>query len=171
MSEPASTWSRRHAVLHWSAAALVLAIATLGFVMSDADPDGSARLWMSRAHVGLGWLLIFVTIGRLVSRRREQVAPLALAPMHRRAVNAIEGATYLFVLLAAGTGVATIVVSGWAGYLAGGIPAPDLEEVPVRGIHELFVYGLLGLAIAHVTGVLLHEMRAGGALRRMFPSG
>lgn len=171
MSEPASsTWSRGHAALHWAAAALVLTIATLGFLMSDADPDGSARLWMSRAHVGLGFSLLAVTLARLASRRRQQVTPLALAPMHRRAVNLVEGATYGFVVMAVASGMATVAMAGWPAYLAGGIAAPDIEELPARAAHELFVYGLLGVAVAHVAGVLLHEMREGGALRRMFPA-
>lgn len=169
-STPATTWPRRHAALHWTAALLVLALATLGFVMSDADPAGQARLWMSRAHVGLGWLLFFVTIARLVSRRRIDVEPIAMAPMHRRAASLIEGATYVFVLLAFASGVATLVMAGWPAYLAGGLPAPDIEELPARAVHESFVYAVLGLAGAHVAGVILHELRVGGALRRMFPS-
>jgi cytochrome b561 len=171
MSSPARTWSRRHAVLHWLAAALVLVLAALGFVMSDADPSGAARLWMSRAHVGLGWLLLFVTIARLVSRRREHVEPIALSPMHRRMVGLVEGATYVFVLLAFASGVATVVAAGWPAYLAGGVPAPDIEELAPREAHEVFVFSLLGLAIVHVTGVLLHEMRVGGGLARMLPRG
>lgn len=171
MSAPvSSTWSRGHAALHWAAASLVLAIAALGFLMSDADPEGSARLWMSRAHVGLGFGLLVVTLARLASRRRQAVTPLALAPMHRRAVNLTEGATYVFVLLAVASGLVTAVMAGWPAYLAGGIAAPDIEELPARAAHELFVYGLIGVALAHVTGVLLHEMREGGVLRRMFPA-
>ncbi len=167
----AATWSRGHAALHWAAALIVFALATLGFLMSDADPDGAARLWMSRAHVGLGWLLLFVTIARLVSRRRRPVEPIAMAPLHRRMATLVEGATYLFVLLAFASGLATVVTAGWPAYLAGGIPAPDIEELPAREAHELFVFGVLGLAGTHIAGVVLHELRVGGALRRMFPSG
>lgn len=169
MSSPASSWSRRHAALHWLSVVLVVVLAALGFVMSDADPSGAARLWMSRAHVGLGWLLVFVTIGRLVSRRRENVEPLPLAPTHRRVAVAVEGATYFFVLLACASGVATVVAAGWPAYLGGGVPAPDLEELAPREAHESFVFALLGLAITHAAGVVIHELRVGGALRRMLP--
>lgn len=167
---PAATWSRGHAALHWSAALLVVALAALGFVMSDADPAGEARLWMSRAHVGLGWTLVFVTLARLVSRRRQNVEPIAMAPMHRRAASWIEGATYLFVLLAALSGIGTVVTGGWASYLGGGVPAPDLEALLAREAHESFVFALLGLALTHAAGVVIHELRVGGALRRMLPS-
>lgn len=43
-------WSNASVALHWLAAALIVGLATAGFVMTDLPADSSGRLLISRLH-------------------------------------------------------------------------------------------------------------------------
>jgi cytochrome b561 len=166
-------WSRAHVALHWVGALLVLGIAMGGFVMHDLPADSGGRLLLSRMHTGGGLLLVLLTVVRLVVRRRGgAIAPLPLSDLHRRGVGAVHGLMYALMFAIGATGLATAAASAWPDYLRGELAAaPDLESVPPREGHEVFVFALLTLVMLHVGGVLLQEAQKGGILRRMSPFG
>ncbi|GAB4204417.1 MAG: hypothetical protein OHK0013_19330 [Sandaracinaceae bacterium] len=165
-------YSRVQIALHWSMGALIFALVPMGFVMSDADPHGAMRLWLSRAHAGLGTLLGALLVARAVVRlRAPKVAELpGSTPIQRAAMRVVHVGIYLALAAVLLSGSAASFLGDWPAYLFGQTPgAPDLHDIPPREGHETFVFALLGLTLTHVGGVVLHEIRKGGALRRMLP--
>ncbi len=171
MSELAKSYSRPQAALHWLTAALVVSLAVVGFLMTDAAAESALRLWLSRAHVILGAATGAAVVARLALRvRSPKVAPLAMSPPRRALMTAVHAGMYLALLLVIGSGMGAALAGEWSAYLPGtGAGAPDLHGLAPREGHERFVLVLLGLVAVHVAGVVLHELRSGGALRRMIP--
>ncbi len=164
-------WSARSIALHWASAALVAALVAAGFVMSDLPAGSALRLVLSRAHTLLGLALAALTAVRLVARfKGSRPAPLPLAPLHRRGVGVAHGLLYAAVFALAASGVATALGSAWPDYLRGArATAPDFEGIAAREAHERVAFALLALVALHVVGVLVQDVRKGGALRRMIP--
>lgn len=165
-------WSTKNVALHWSSAAIIVALGAAGFVMSDLPADSGLRLLLSRLHTVLGVTLMALTVVRLAVRRRgERPAPLPLAPLHRRGVGIVHGLLYASMFALGASGLVTTLRSAWPSYLRGELAgAPALEHVASREVHESLVLVLLALVALHVGGVVIHEVRRGGALRRMIPS-
>ena len=164
-------WSTRSVVLHWASVALVAGLALAGFVMTDLAADSSLRLLLSRLHTAFGLTLMVLTVVRLVVRRRgKSPEPLPLPPLHRRGIAAIHGLLYGALVALGASGFLTGIASVWPSYLRGGqTVAPQLEHLASRQVHEALVFVLLTLVALHIGGVMVHEVRRGGALRRMVP--
>lgn len=171
MSDATQGYSTAQRALHWITAALVVALVTIGLVMSGADPDGAMRLGLSRAHAVLGITTGLVMIARLVLKLRgPKVTPLPMPPARRGLLRVVHAAIYivLFAILASGMGTANL--GDWHPYLRGETAsAPDLHALVSREVHEVLVFTLLGLVATHVIGVLLFEVQHRGALARMLP--
>ena len=165
-------WSNASVALHWLAAALIVGLATAGFVMADLPSGSSGRLLLSRAHTLGGATLMLLTIARLLVRRRSPpIAPLPLSDLHRRGVGAIHALLYAVTFAIGLSGfVTTGATSAWPDYLRGALAeAPELESLASREAHEVLVFALLGLVALHVGGVVLQQVRRGGIARRMVP--
>ena len=155
-------WSNASVALHWLAAALIVGLATAGFVMTDLPADSSGRLLISRLHTLGGATLMLLTVARLVVRRRgPAVSPLPVSDLHRRGVGVIHALLYVVTFGIGATGFVTGARSAWPDYLRG-----QLAEAPAL---EALVFALLGLVLLHVGGVMLQQVRQGGVLRRMVP--
>ncbi len=166
------SYSPAQRALHWAMAALIVLLAPIGWLMSDADPDGAARLWLSRAHAGLGMTLGVLLFARIVTRvRAPKVAELPGSTSPQRLLmRVIHIGIYATLVVTLISGNATSILGDWPSYLLGNTPsAPDLHPIVHREGHERVVFALLGLTLLHVAGVGLHEIRKGGALRRMLP--
>jgi cytochrome b561 len=164
-------WSTSSMVLHWASVVLIVGLAAAGFVMTDLAPDSSLRLLLSRLHTVSGLTLMVLTVSRLAVRwRGTSPAPLPLAPLHRRGVSAVHALLYAAMFGLGASGFLTGVRSTWPGYLRGELAmAPALERLASRQVHGVLVFVLLGLIALHVGGVVVQELRGGGALRRMLP--
>ena len=164
-------WSSRSVALHWVSAALIAGMGAAGFVMSDLPADSSSRLLLSRSHSLVGVALMAITALRLGVRRRGPTPdPLPLPPLHRRGIDAVHALIYVVIFALGASGLVTAARSAWPGYLRGAIgSAPDLEHVASREVHESLVFALIVLIALHVGGVIVQELRGGGALRRMLP--
>lgn len=164
-------WSGATVALHWLGATLLVGIGAAGFVMSDLPAGSSERLLLSRMHTVFGVTLMLVTIARLLVRRRSRaVAPLPLSDLHRRGVTVIHGLLYGVTFAIGMSGALTGATSAWPDYVLGRLSnAPALHEIAAREAHEVLVFALLGLVSAHVGGVMVHQLRKGGSLRRMVP--
>jgi cytochrome b561 len=164
-------WPNTSVALHWLAAALIVGLATAGFVMTDLPPDSTGRLLISRLHTLGGTALMLLTVVRLVARRRgPAVTPLPVSELHRRGVGVIHALLYAVTFAIGASGFVTGARSAWPDYLRGQLAeAPALEALASRGAHELLVFALLGLVLLHVGGVMLQQVRTGGVLRRMVP--
>lgn len=171
-SSTPSTYSAAERGLHWAMAALLAALAPIGWLMSDADPGGATRLWLSRAHAGLGMLLGVLLVVRIVTRLRAPKLPEVhgTTSIQRLAMRGVHVGLYVAIALVIVSGNATSLLGDWPAYLLGSTAAaPDLHEIAPREGHEVGVFLLLALTVAHVGGVMLHEVRKGGTLRRMLP--
>ena len=164
-------WSNTSVALHWLAAALIFGLAAAGFVMTDLPADSSGRLLFSRIHTLGGATLMLLTVARLVVRRRgPAVTPLPVSELHRRGVGVIHALLYAVTFAIGASGFVTGARSAWPDYLRGKlVEAPALEQLASREAHEVLVFGLLGLVLLHVGGVMLQQVRKGGVLRRMVP--
>ena len=153
------------------AVALVVGLATAGFVMTDLPADSSERLLTSRMHTLGGATLMLLTVARLVVRRRgPAVTPLPVSVLHRRGIGAIHALLYAVTFAIGASGVVTGALSTWPNYLWGQLAeAPALEALASREAHELLVFALLALVALHVGGVMLQQIRSGGVLKRMVP--
>jgi cytochrome b561 len=164
-------WSTPSVALHWFAAALIVGLATAGFVMTDLPAGSSGRLLISRLHTLGGAMLMLLTIARLVVLRRgPAVTPLPMSDLHRRGVGAIHALLYAVTFAIGASGFVTGARSAWPDYLRGRLTeAPALETLVSREAHEVLVFALLGLVALHVGGVMLQQIRTGGVLKRMLP--
>lgn len=164
-------WSKTSVALHWGSAAVIGGIAIAGFVMTDLAPESSLRLWLSRLHAAFGMMLMAATIVRLGIRSRNRPEPLRLAPLHRRGIALVHGIMYATLFALGASGVATSLGSSWPHYLRGELDrVPALEGFLARESHELLAGTLLLMVALHVLGVVVHEVRSGGTLRRMLPT-
>ena len=112
-----------------------------------------------------------LTALRLVTRwRGPSPDPLPLPPLHRRGIDLVHKLIYVVVFALGASGVITAARSTWPEYIRGAIArAPELEHVASREVHEALVFALVALIALHVGGVVVQELRGGGALRRMLP--
>jgi len=165
-------WSTKSVALHWGSAALIMGMVAAGFVMSDLAPDSSLRLLLSRSHTLFGFTLMALTALRLITRRRgPSPEPLPLPPLHRRGVDLVHGLIYVVVFALGASGAITAARSAWPEYIRGALArAPELEHLASREAHEALVFALVALIALHVGGVIVQELRGGGALRRMLPT-
>ena len=164
-------WSKTIMVLHWLSAAFVVTLVSVGFLMVDLPADAPLRRVMGRAHALGGITLGVLTIVRLLRRFfGTNPAPIPLAPLHRKGASFIHGLLYFSLFAMVASGLATALGSDWHSFVSGDVPtAPDLEASLPRQVHGALALIVLLLVAAHVGGVLMHELRRGGALRRMLP--
>lgn len=162
-------WATPVVLLHWGSALLIAGLATAGFVMSDLDADSGTRLLLSRLHSVFGVALMLGTVARLVIRTRSaKPEPLPLPALHRRGIAVTHGLLYATLFGLGASGALTGALSAWPQYLQGQLTAaPQLEQLASREVHEALVFALGVLIMLHVGGVLVQELRGGGALRRM----
>lgn len=163
-------WSKTLIALHWLSAALLVGLVVAGFVMVDLPADAPLRRLLGRAHSLGGLTLGILTMVRfLVRMTGKSPAPLPLAPLHRKGVSFVHGLLYVALFGMGASGVGTALGSTWPSYVSGDSPVPDLSGLLSRQVHGALVIGLLLLVGAHVVGVLVQQLRQGGALRRMLP--
>ena len=168
MNQRWGTWS---VVLHWGSAAIIIGLAAAGFVMTSEAQDSSLRLLLSRLHTAFGITLMVATAVRLVTRlRTRRPEPLPMAPLHRRGVALVHASLYAVLFALGASGALTGARSAWPDYLRGRLGrVPELEQLASREVHGALVFTLGVLVLLHVGGVMVHEVRVGGALRRMVP--
>lgn len=166
-------WSSPSIALHWLGALIIVGLAVVGSLMTDLAPESETRRLMSRLHGIGGFALMVLTLLRLLMRKRGvPEEPLALPPIHRRGVGLVHVLLYGVVFSLGLSGAATGVMSGWPEYLQGTLAAvPSFENVPTREVHGVLVFALFGLVGLHVAGVIVQQIRRGGAIERMLPRG
>jgi cytochrome b561 len=170
--------SRYHPLLvalHWVLAFLIVAALILGFfglaTMPNADPQ---KIGLLRAHMAGGMLILALMVIRFVVRLWTSRPPEATTG-HRfldRIAPVSHCGFYILVVLMAGTGYATAILSGLPAIVFGGSGAPlppTFTIYPTRVAHGYAAMFLVGFIILHVLAAFYHQfVRKDGLLRRMF---
>ena len=161
-------------VIHWTMAALILAMLVLGTILSQMQP-GLANLWLYGLHKTGGFIALALVISRLIWHRISP-PPAPIGPptdWTNRAARLVHAATYILLV--------AIPMSGWIASSATGIDimfadrwivppiAPVSESIDHWGfvLHGLMTKALMGLLVLHVLGALKRGLAGDGTLRRM----
>lgn len=162
-------------LLHWLIALFIIALLTVGFVMTGMDKADPLRGTLYGLHKSFGVTVLMLAVLRLSLRLKLGTPPLpAVIPALERTLAGLgHGTLYAFMFL--------MPISGYVMSTSYGLPVkwfglalPRLVDVDkARGalaadIHYFAAYALIGLLAAHVGAVAFHYFRQRvNLLRRM----
>ncbi|MBR0679806.1 cytochrome b [Roseomonas eburnea] len=161
-------------LLHWGAAALLVAAFALGLTLEDW-PRGPQRDTVMMVHYSLGTLVFGLVMIRLLRRLLLPQPPLEGSLAARLAAGAMHWALYAMMVALPLTGALDRWARGRRLAIFGDnvIPAP----FPIGGgrvwgeAHEVIANLLLALVALHVAAALWHHLvLRDGTLRRMLPA-
>ena len=179
LTQPAATQGLRHdratIVLHWTTAALVAVLWTIGQTI-DMFPDGPLRIDYRSIHIACGVLLGVVLVARLTWRltRRQGLPPIDHGVLLFIA-RFTHGLLYALLIIAVGLGLAYLWVRGDSIFNLFQIPAYDPANrralsQQVGGWHALAANTILVVAGLHAAAALFHHFILRDAtLSRMLP--
>lgn len=150
-------------LLHWSMAALILAMLFIGVAMVTSLADYHALVAL---HRPLGILILLLAAVRLANRWRHPPPPLPLdlPAWQRHAAHASHIALYGLMLAMPLVGWAMLSAARYPVALVGPLVLPlILPQSPVlyawlRGLHTVLAYALFGLILAHLGAALIHGL-------------
>jgi cytochrome b561 len=118
LRNPRESWGGVAKTLHWSAAALVLAMLGLGLTMVHGDLGAGAKFEAYQLHKSTGFLVLAVIAGaRPMAHRKSPPAPPAgTRPWERRLARALHRGFYVLI--------AAMIASGWLMVSASPLPLP-----------------------------------------------
>ncbi len=187
MSEPSpiSRYTSVAIALHWLTVLALAGLIILAQLMYD--PEGRPVEWVFQLHKSIGITLLGLVIARLLWRAYNSPPPLPaqMKPVEKKASHFVHIGFYGLLILIPLSGWAMVSLSPFsiATVLYGVLPWPHLPLLPdlaltvrqalyplVKETHELLVWALIGLLIAHIAGAIKHELSAeSGVLKRMIP--
>lgn len=162
-------------MLHWSTAALVVALWLCAQVI-DWFPQGPSRVNMRSVHISLGVLLAGVLVYRIAWRSLAGARlPRVMRPALARFATPIHLALYALLLAEVLLGFVNVWVRGESIYNLFTIPsfAPGDRALrrEINGYHEFVANTILIVAGLHALAALAHHyLWRDGVLRRMWPS-
>lgn len=160
--------------LHWTLAALVVAVGVLG-LLHDSWPKHSQALWIDvHAVAGLAlWGLLMVRFG-LRLRQPPPPLPADFSPASRHAARAVHLALYVLLFVTPILGIITFIWHGRVldlGFyqLHFGVAKNRAIFEPTEDIHGYLAYVVFGVAVLHILAALWHHfLKRDGVLRRMW---
>jgi cytochrome b561 len=172
-------WNGLIISLHWTAAAIILALIALGWVMVYGGRDAATTFDLYQWHKSLGFVALALTAARLAARASGSSPPAPASPVwERRSAAAAQGLLYLLTIGA--------IASGWLVVSASPLPIPTLffglfvipniaEANPslfaaAALAHRLAAWAIAFLVALHVAGALKHHLvNRDDVLKRMLP--
>lgn len=161
-------------LLHWTMAALIVALLILGTALSWIQPNLST-LWLFGLHKTLGLTALSLALIRLIWHRISPPPPPLgpTAQWQNRAARATHLALYLLML--------AIPLSGWIASSATGLDVvifgqitlppitPTSEAIENAGFaaHGILTKLLMALLLAHIAGAVLRGLKGDGTIRRI----
>jgi len=150
-------------LLHWSMAALILAMLFIGVAMVTSLADYHALVAL---HRPLGILILLLAAVRLANRWRHPPPPLPLdlPAWQRQAAHASHIALYGLMLAMPLVGWAMLSAARYPVALVGPLVLPPiLPQSPalyawLRSLHTVLAYALFGLILAHLAAALIHGL-------------
>ena len=166
MKSQPSIYSRAAQFFHWFSAILIIGIWILGAVMSKLS-EGSLQTLLYRTHVGIGIIILVITIARLIWLYFDtHPTPLPMASWRRVVFVWNHRLLYIVIVLQLISGVAMLLLSG-INVLPGALTPDLIQDVPPREAHHILAKVFLILFLMHVAGVLSYQFKKGATLRRM----
>jgi cytochrome b561 len=170
-------YSGAQKALHWTVAALVLAMVVIGVAMTTIA-GGATKNALYEIHKSIGLVVLALMGVRIALRWRRGAPPLVpdLPAWQRRAAVASHYALYALLVL--------VPVLGWSGVSACCPPVNLFWTVPVTlpigggfetakpilYVHDILALSLAALVAVHVAAALHHHVvRRDDTLRRMLP--
>lgn len=177
MSAPGQS-SRYHPLLvtlHWLLALMIAGALFAGGVLLAETPNSAPeKIFMLRAHMSLGILILLLMLVRLLVRMRTRKPP------HVETGNALvdragvwmHWAFYAVVILMAASGIGISVLAGLPPIVFGGSGEPlpaDFSVYPPRVAHGILASLLMLLIVLHVAAFAWHQwVRKDSLFRRMW---
>lgn len=156
--------------IHWLAALMIVVLFATG-LLAAAQVDPAAKLALLRAHIPIGAGVLLLTLFRIVwwvAVDRRPVPPAGQPAWQKFTAQAVHIGLYVVVLVAASSGIATIIVSGALPAIIGSATLPNLESVLPRAVHGVMSRVMLGLLALHIGAALYHQfIRKDRLLARM----
>ena len=162
-------------ILHWLLALMIIMGLIMGSNVLAETPNTDPQKLISLAmHMGMGLLILVLTILRLIVRlstRKPPHADIGNGLLNKGAVAA-HWAFYLLVIAMCASGIGMSVLTGLPDIVFGGSGAPlppTFDHLPPRAAHGLFATLLTLLILAHVAAGLYHQfVRKDGLFGRMW---
>lgn len=167
MNRP-STYDRGTQRFHWVSALLILSMIPLGFLMQDAEAE--TKLLLYRLHCSIGLLLLVITLTRVIWRIKQPVPapPPGMGKLHVRGLEATHVLLYLVLLALSASGIAMLALTNLPDVLSGASGNyPDMSELGPRRAHGAGAFAYIALLVAHIGGVIVHQVRHGGSMQRI----
>ena len=162
-------YGRVAVILHWMSAAFILAMMPLGFLMQEAGEG--AKLPLYRAHSAIGLVVLLLTVIRLAWKTVDMrpSPPPGLTGLHLRGMEAIHALLYVILLALTVSGIVLNFQSGLIDVLRGVSQGtiPEFEKFRARAAHGMLARVYIGLLVAHIGGVVVHQFRHGHVFARM----
>ncbi|MEE7493497.1 cytochrome b [Methylobacterium oryzae] len=171
----ASRFNRPARLLHWTMAALILAMLLIGVAMVTSLADYHALVAL---HRPLGILILLLAGLRLVNRWRHAPPPLPadLPGWQKRAAHGSHILLYGLMLAMPLIGWAMLSAARDPVVLAGPVVLPPILPqdamvyAALRRLHTVLAYGLFAVILAHLAAALLHALiRRDGVFASMAP--
>jgi cytochrome b561 len=177
-SRPAR-WSGLIISLHWAAAAIILALLALGWVMVYGGLDAAATFDLYQWHKSFGFAALAFTAARLPARLVGSSPPPPVSPRWERRLAAFtQMALYALTIV--------VIVTGWLVVSASPLPVPtrffNLFVIPniaepdpslfaaAALTHKLAAWSIAVLVALHAAGALKHHfINRDNVLSRMLP--
>lgn len=162
-------------LIHWVSAVVVLGLFALGLWMMSLDYYDPWYQTGPNVHMGIGFLLVVVTVLRLAYRLLVRYPPPIPAPQWQMWVaKVIHLAFYLLIFLMFVTGYLIVTSKGeplpifnWFSLPAIATGFENLED-KMGDVHEWMAYLIIGLATVHALAALKHHfIDKDGTLKRM----
>lgn len=172
--EPVPRYHPFLVALHWVLAGLLIAALAVGYFGLGTTPNSDPRkielLWL---HMAGGMLILALMVIRFIVRMRT-AKPEDLTIGNRlvdRSASISHYSFYVLVVLMAGTGLATALLSGLNKIVFGGLRVPlppTLNLYPTQVAHAYLARLLVVLVVSHGLAVFYNQyIRKDGRLRRM----
>ncbi|WND04159.1 cytochrome b [Temperatibacter marinus] len=159
---------------HWVTFILIIVLSVTGLAMADM-PRGPEKLDLIDLHGALGFLLLFITICRVLWRLSSP-QPLPSAGLSSQTITLSKLVHFTFYGLMGAQvilGMLSIYTVGRALYFFGlfEIPSPLARDIPLHHtmetLHSIGWYTLVALIALHILAVLIHHKNGVPILRRM----
>lgn len=173
MSSDRTHFTRTARWLHWSMAAMILAMLFIGVAMVTSL---ELRPWLLDLHRPLGLLVLLLAFVRLWHRRRNPppALPASLPPLQARLARASHVALYILMFAMPLLGWAMSSAGGYVVSLPFGFALPPLAPrhpaiyTVLRGAHGVLGYAFFAIVLVHVAGALHHAwVRRDGVFEAM----